>query len=70
MKETQVHETIPGRKAAYVVPNYLADGQHLAHTKVSTVIRGEAQDAAEGWEDVDEDNDEDEVDETGDLDLD
>ncbi|KAG6849308.1 hypothetical protein H0H93_009576 [Arthromyces matolae] len=59
LEETKNNAVIPGRTTKYQVPNYLLRGQHLASTQKDTVIRGEYySDAAEGWEDLGDGEDE------------
>ncbi|KAF8151000.1 hypothetical protein B0H34DRAFT_665672 [Crassisporium funariophilum] len=61
------HGDVPGRSTKYLLPNYLAKGQHLSATqKASLNIRGEFYDGE--WEDIEDD--EEEVEELGDLNID
>lgn len=65
LAEHRTQENVPGRSTKYSIPDYLATGQHMATTQEGIKIRGE--DSSSDWEDIDDD--EEEVEELGDLDT-
>lgn len=76
LAENKTHEFVAGRSTKFNIRDYLAAGQHLSTTQKPMKIRGE--DYAGDWEDIPDDEDiltgegldnEEEVEELGDLDI-